>query len=168
MHDEVQVFFTEVHDAFSFLEGEYLYRPPRDVFDEKIDWHYLQANVVYLSRKIAVGIIWYLLGGPEISVRFIELMKPYFLPIDPIPYSGGRSISLQIYAEMLGHADDPDFLIKLPTASKMYDRQNKRTIQSKRQLVVAGLARATRRYARSILLGDMSMFAKVLKYTHDR
>ncbi len=168
MREDVQAFFAEVHEAFSFLKEEYLYRPPQDVFDEKMDWRYLQANVIYLSRTIAVTIVWHL-TIPTINVRFVELVEPYFLQtlpgLDPGP---GRSISLQVYAEMLGHADDPDFLLKLPTASKKYFRQNERTIQAKRQLVIAGLARATRRYAGSILLGDTSMFVKVMKYVHDR
>lgn len=173
LHAAIQAFFTEVHEAFSYLESEYLYGPPQDIYDEQMDPRDLYVYVGYRSRHIIVCVAWWLGGENWIDVDFVDLQAEGWSPskIDAsfFEYYPGRRISLQRYAEMLGQVVDPDFLLKDRDAIMgRKARQRERTIQAGTKPIVEGLARATRKYAGAILLGDTSMFEKVRQYTHDR
>lgn len=74
-----------------------------------------------------------------------------------------RAVSLYDLADMLGHESDPDFLLKGVDNFRTRKRRM-RTIESQLPEVLAGLARATRTYASSIVQGDTSIFPEVMKF----
>lgn len=166
-------FYNEAIKAFAFLEIEYGYRRSSDISNEYVDWRDLQIDVVYLTSTIAINIFW-IPTVSQVDVGFNELPDKWTLQSTPVAYfdnysENNRGILLRMYTEMIGHSNDPDFLLKnQDDHSGRAFAQRKRIIQKGVQPIIEGLARATRRYAGPILLGDTSMFTKVREYTHNR
>ncbi|HEX8033102.1 MAG TPA: hypothetical protein VF510_04610 [Ktedonobacterales bacterium] len=186
-----QPFFVETRRAFQFLEHTYGYQHVGEEVSTSHprDWAGMSR---YVRSRVGVEIGWEY-AESSIGVSFVALHQPgifqrgiYHPDASP---DRPRAISLYSLAYMLGHGDDPDFL--LPTSPDPPDDMSARdlsprarrralnswqsavlsTIKRRRQLietnmpgVLAGLARATQTYASAILEGDTSVFPSVLDY----
>jgi hypothetical protein len=161
--------FTEhVIQAFAFLETAYGYRLQERCIDTNEDARDTQARVTYASERVAVSLAWFL-ADAAISVSFIQLAQPYTMPSRAVffgeTHGAARAFTLYTLAEMLGHADDPDFV--LGDADRVDGRSvNKRSklLQTNLPGIIQGLAQASERYARDILRGETSVFPAVMRY----
>lgn len=178
-------FSGETRHAFAFLEHSYGYRLVDEEIDtERPEWtsesHYVRARV---GVAVHLGA-----SGPYITVSFVALLQPdvyqpgAYFP-DALP-EWPRAIELDALVCMLGHHDDPDFLLppypdpldfpESPRASMepppwltthlAVEERRVQLLNADLPGVLAGLARATRRYAATILEGDTSMFPAVQDY----
>jgi len=175
MNTMEESFYAEVYKAFDFLVVDYGYTRNFDTSKLQVDPRDFQIDVLYTNSSInlVVNIFW-IPSVAQIDIGFIELHAKSMSRDTPVSYFGNYSgnshgILLRMYAEMIGHTNDPDFLLKNQDVNYGKDlARRKRLIENGTQPIIEGLARATRRYTGAILLGDTSMFLKVLQYTHDR
>jgi hypothetical protein len=160
MNDRVAAFVAETHEAFLFLETGYHYKRLEQTPDDAVDYRDARIVVRYVGERVGVEVSWYF-AGAWIDVRFTELRQPWTYS-EP---GTARRISLRNFAELGGHQEDPDFVLKNPgvVMGKKYWKRA-RTIQAGTRPILEGLARATRTYAASILSGDTSMFLDVMRY----
>lgn len=162
----VPQFFADTTEVFGFLETTYGYRLHAERVED-IDWvPDTYAEVVYLNRgrqpaKVAVKVSWQF-HTAAIDIVFFELQRPGILnDAQDIP----GSIFLHALAEVLGHQDDPTFL--LGDTDRVHGRvinERAKILQTNLRGVLEGLATATERYAADILRGDTSIFPEVLRY----
>lgn len=182
-----QPFFVETRRAFQFLEHSHGYQHVGEEVNTSHprDW---AGKSRYVRSRVGVEIGWeYAESG--IWVSFVALHQPgTFQRGIYVPHASPdrpRAITLDSLACMLGHGDDPDFLLPTdpdPPARDLSPSARQRalnswqsavlsTIKRRQQLietdlpgVLAGLARATKTYASAILEGDTSVFPAVLDY----
>ncbi len=170
-------FFVETRSAFHFLEHPYgcQHVGEKINFDQPFD---VAGMVRYAGTHVGVEIQWgYVESG--IVVSFVELQQPgIFQPgrLFHVRPDQPRAIMLRSLAGMLGHLDDPDFLlpdvpdnlnlVTLDGRRAWSDIVKRRRDQIETDLpgVLAGLARATQTYATTILEGDTTVFAAVVEY----
>lgn len=161
-------FYPEVLAAFGFLETNYGYR----FVDERLMWpedyRDSEAQVRFVGADMGVMAAWYFTSG-IINVYFRKLHTSWHYP-EELNEEERRSrlpvsISLYSLARYLGSAQDPDFV--LGDIWNVYESKCKKRdalIKGNLRGVLAGLARATERYADAILNGDSSQFAQVAAY----
>lgn len=169
VNEELQeIFFQETCKVFHFLEAHFGYqRPERKIISPEypVDTAVL---IRYVGASIGVQVLWGIADG-FVGVILVELLQPGVFPKDVslFPFQAqsrqARAVSLYDLADMLGHESDPDFLLKGVDNFRTRKRRM-RTIESQLPEVLAGLARATRTYASSILQGDTSIFPEVMKF----
>lgn len=164
----VPAFYAQVTQAFAFLSTTYRFRLHAQRLDAVDDFRDTQARVVYLSDKVEIDILW---GWASALIRvvFTELQSPS-APLQTSsavdePKGSARVIRLEDLAAIRGHADDPDFLLgdAFQHGGRITSKRFK-LLQSDMAGVVAGLARATERYASDILRGDTAIFPDAMAY----
>jgi hypothetical protein len=167
VNESAEVFFTEVRKAFQFLEQQYSYKRLEESIEHPGEPRDTAVKCTYLGSYVGVEIWWYF-AGAIIGVVFIELRQVSVLPEKSSPFhltdpNVARAISLYDLAEVRGGRDDPNFLLK---DVDNWRRLKKRStqIETQKQEIIAGLARATQTYATDILQGDTSIFSEVMDY----
>jgi hypothetical protein len=164
----VPEFTEQVLQSFAFLETAYGYRLYEHRMNDPEDARDAQASVTYVSERVAVSLTWSL-SSVAIGVSFIQLDQPYTMPARVVfvgeSHGAARAIELYTLADMLGHADDPDFVLGDG------DRVDGRSVSRRFKLVqtdfadvVQRLARATERYARDILQGKTGRFPETMRH----
>jgi hypothetical protein len=150
------------------LETEYGYQQLAQVTEDLNHFKDARASVRYVNSRVGIKIQWGFADG-IIDVYFIELLQAGVFPAVSSPYPlkdrshVAKSIGLSTLAEMLGHSDDPDFLLKKIYSPRTSNRRIK-TIETNMPEVLAGLAHATQTYASSILQDDTSIFPQVMQF----
>lgn len=169
-----ETFFAQTARAFSFLETEYGYQRQAGELSGLDDFRDARAEIRYTGSRVGVGIYWTLAGG-EIGISFVECLEPgvfppyalYWFPDGhPDPHAA-KGAGLYTLAEMQGQRADPAFLLA-PADNERSARNNGKIIQAHMPAVLAGLARATQTYARSILQGDTSIFPQALAFCGEK
>lgn len=166
MNEWAEEFFAETTEAFSFLEQQYSYQRQEGFIEAPEDGRDATALIRYLSSHVGVQISWYF-AGSTINVSFIELLQPGVFPnfwafFGNYPHAA-KAVSLYTLAGMLGHLDDPDFLLQDLGNTRKRNKHAK-LIETRMPDILAGLARATQTYASDILKGDTSIFPQVMAY----
>jgi hypothetical protein len=186
-----QPFFVETRIAFAFLEHAYGYQRLSEEVNTShpFDW---AGTSRYTRARVGVEIHWAYVES-SINVHFVALLQPgsfqdgsFYPHIRPdLP----RKIALDSLAGMLGHGDDPDFVLSeypsLPIppvdpalsrradaralkqwmiATDSADQRRRHLIETDLAGILAGLARATQTYATAILEGETSIFPAVMDY----
>lgn len=165
-NEQVETFFAETAKAFHFLETQYEYQQLERDIEHPDEGRDATARVIYIGSRVAVEIAWGFAAG-VIGVCFIELLQTGVFPSVITYYPSkddahkAKGIRLYTLAEMLGHLDDPDFLLKKVDNFRTRIKRSK-IIQAQLPDVLAGLARATQTYATSILQGDTTIFPRVM------
>lgn len=164
----LEVFFVETLKVFHFLETKYAYqRLERKIIYPEYSRD-TAALVRYVGSNVGVQIIWGIADG-FVGVNLVELLQTGVFPtaVSLFPFKDqsnqAKAISLYDLADMLGHKDDPDFLLKGIDNFRTHKRRM-RTIESQVPEVLAGLARAVQTYATPILQGDTSIFPQVMRF----
>jgi hypothetical protein len=166
--EKIEAFFAETTNAFHFLETEYGYRPPERVTRDLEYVKDARASVHYVSSHVGIEVEW-AFADNRIAVYFTELLQSGVLPASSSQYpfrdgsNTAKVISLYTLAAVLGHSDDPDFLLKKVNSSRTANKRRK-IIETRMPDVLAGLAHATQTYARPILQGDTTIFPKVMQF----
>lgn len=160
----IAAFLQETPQKISFLETQYGYQR----LGEKLeDQDPLDKEVIslYAGPQIGVKLIWAYTWG-RISVLFVELSQPgtfprrYSLVENTNRPDMARAISLETLVEMLGHGDDPHFLLT-------YNKKNPKSWKIPFEHiddVLDGLVYCIQTYASDILRGDTNLFDKVMQY----
>ncbi len=166
-HRNASTFYALVQEAFHFLEEQYGYRLASTTLDGTKDFRDTVAKVIYVGERVAVRVDWYR-ADAGIAVGFVALRDPGVLPVrwnflgtDP---NAPPAVTLFTLAEMQGHTQDPDFLLGDPAGTgkpKLAARH--RLVETNLAGILAGLARATQRYAADILAGDTSCLPDAMR-----
>ena len=162
---QVEVFYVEVMDVFRYLEQQYNYQRMKGFIQDSEEGRDATAMLRYLGSRVGIEISWYF-ANATIDVAFIEVLQPGTFPMNRAFFGDypdrAKGISLSTLTEMLGHSDDPNFLLK----DTSFRHRNKRfkLIEMRMHDIIAGLARATQIYAIDIVKGDTSIFLKVMEY----
>jgi hypothetical protein len=164
----VPTFFAHISQSFAFLPETYGCRLHAQHLEAIDDLRDTNATVVYLGDKVEVDIRW-AFAEASLNVLLVELAIPRVSPSKRYMWGtdqdAARMVQVYTLAEMLGHADDPDFALGDTssfdgrTISKRFKR-----IQANLPSVLNGLARATERYASGILHGDTTIFPDVVRF----
>jgi hypothetical protein len=165
MDEQIDTFFAEATEAFAFLERDYGYQHlegdilyPEELRDKT-------ALSRYVASQVGVEIAWSI-ADADIDVIFVELVHPYILPRKISRYSipgAARAIGLFSLAQMRGVLGDPNFLLAYRQKARSW-KKSKELIETRRKEILEGLARATQRYASTIVQGDTSMFTEAMEY----
>lgn len=163
----MQTFYDHIEQEFAFLPTTYGCRLHSKHLDDIQDLRDTRAMVTYVGKKIEVDIKWDI-PSAIMRVTFVELQIPYVSPTTRITYregkEGAREIDLYTLAEVLGHVDDPDFMLGVsPECDGRSINKRFKLLHTNLGGVIAGLARATERYGSDILRGDTSIFPQVMR-----
>ncbi|HEU5346076.1 MAG TPA: hypothetical protein VFU60_17145 [Ktedonobacterales bacterium] len=165
-HAHVAEYYALVTRAFAFLPDKKYKCRLRAQELESIDFYPdTHALVAYVGEHVEVDVRW---DFPEarVYVSFLELRVPRvranaFSPFDK-DAGKARAMHLDEVAHVLGHADDPDFLLGDPNAIGGRDITRRfKLLQTNFSGALEGLARATERYGAKILKGDKTLFSEV-------
>lgn len=165
-NEQIEIFFAETTKAFHFLETQYGYQQRERDIEHPDEGRDARARVIYIGSRVGVQIGWGF-ADAIIGVYFFELLQAGVFPsiITYYPFKDdahkAKGIRLYTLAEMLGHIDDPDFLLKKVDNFRTRIKRSK-IIQAQLPDILAGLARATQTYATSILQGDTTIFPRVM------
>jgi hypothetical protein len=167
MNEQAEAFFAEVKDAFQFLEHQYGYKRLEERVEHPNSWRDAAAKCAYAGFRVGVKVWWYFTDA-ELGVSFVEFQQPGTFPELSSLFRltnprVARAINLEDLAEVRGGRGDPDFLLRAKGKRRSLKRLQEQ-IETQRQEIVAGLARATRTYATDILQGDTSIFSEVMDY----
>jgi hypothetical protein len=105
--------FALVEQAFAFLPTTYGCVLQAQHVDRIESIRDLRATIIYVGEKIEVDLIW---GIAAMTIRawFVEVLIPRVSPPERAIQEGRqgtRQIGLHTLAELLGHADDPYFVL---------------------------------------------------------
>lgn len=161
-------FFALTQAAFGFLEEQYGFRLESATLADLQYVFDACASVSYLGEYVAVGVTWSYADG-YIGVGFVELHTPWVRPAQANSLHTDRgmplAVELDTLATMAGHAKDPDFVLH---GRGLLGRRSveacRRLVETNMSGVIAGLARATQRYAADILAGDTSRFPEIVRF----
>jgi hypothetical protein len=161
-------------ESFAFLEKLYGYHLDKEIVEDAGDYRDAIACIYFLGSTLGVKIYWYF-SSSLIDVKFIELDKHGRIPslvkgregtyLDQMGDDIPRGIHLSDLVTVLGHQDDPSFLLKeLRNVKPSMCKKRAKIIEENVIGVVQGLAQATQTYASEILQGDTSLFPQVIRY----
>lgn len=160
-------FFAATRETFRFLETSFAFQFREERAWNLADFRDTTAGVRYASARVGIEICWTMADG-SLRVALIEFRQDahpetfvsWFMANQP---EIARVIDLYDLAEMLGSADDPDFLLKRSDDLSLWRKQLK-IVQVRMPEVLTGLARATQKYAAPILCGDTALIARVIQF----
>lgn len=174
LNEQLKPFFVETKNAFHVLEAVYGYQQPEEKKEHAEDLRDLEAQVRYAGSQVGVAIVW-TIAAASVDVVFVELQQARvfpsavsFFPRRDLP-ARAKAINLYSLADLLGHRDDPDFLlteIDYQSTKTMIttSQRNSELIKTQMPEVLAGLARAMQTYAVPLLQGDTRVISQVMKF----
>ncbi len=167
--DHLPAFYAQVEQAFAFLQATYDCRLHAKQVVDLEESRDTRTSIAYLGKTVEVDINWDM-ASANMKVVLVELLVPRVSPAKRYIWGkvegAARMADVHTLAELAGNPNDPDFLLRRVMKSDRRDTARRfKVLQSDFEGVIAGLARATERYARDVLRGDISVFTEAIALT---